>query len=436
MNSQPSLVCGVFIARLGIDRWKLKTDAGEIDLVYFGAYLPILHTVKYTVECVPEARIIDGDRLPWSKEIQERYFPTCTFTPVFDPSKCCQLQVVKSVDCIRWLKFDLDFKIQALVPTIPFIRYATMLRIQQLEGLKKLVYCVGGVQPLVLRRFRPPVPDEMIVDAHNLQVITNIMKERIRVWLSETDCSQFLVDDPTTKASIKRLISLGTVTKREFAKNDVRLALTWAVTKSDRFPACNATHIARAQPKLVTEVNDQLVGDVNMGVDEWIDRKQVVVTMLHQVTWLNVTRDPLENLIVHCTSTEALILHVKAQLAQHNPQTVVTFSPEGIFEFDSKGARTCFCKSTQSVVQVRVNGADAATLLVNQQPLSKERVYEDLVAASTFPWSEISSLGNYQPQAVVGILQSRFDLRWIPWLHQFTGTKILVATFVKQTHAG
>lgn len=452
MDLKHSFHTGIFMNRLDFDKWSFMVHYSNevsygtvIDLYYLGNHTPILESILYTVECTPETSIIDGKRLPWSDKIRTMYFPACKFSPDMDIEYLTKTQIVKTPECASWLRFDLEFKIQALIPTIPYKKYVKTL-LNGPSGLHKLVYEYGGVDPLVLRR-HPEATMEMIQDAVILDIIRSCMKKHRCVWLSDKECPQIIVDDMDTKNSMKRLIAKKVVTVKLFdGDTQPKIALSWAATQYEKCPPCSAKHSTQWTPcTLSKNLNQECVsGNRFMAVDNIINMNKITLTMCPQVSWgQDSVQSPRIKSMKYLPNTKAVTEYINTELAnlgQEFTKTILTFSESGTWGFEKYGTWTCLMKQGEGeslstkLVQVKKCVLDSHAILIDSTQVDKVAALPYLEYVSKCTWSTLPRFKHTSPQLAISIFTTPFELRWVPWLEQFQGTRhIMVKMFKNST---
>jgi len=159
-----------------------------------------------------------------------------------------------------------------------------------------LLHDVGNVDPAVLQII---CPDPQVVhEAHLLYRFVHAMKQRRAVWLDDDDLNHIRVSSPSSSTILDRWTSHGRLVVRN--KGGVWYgALHWAAQAHDLFEknqgdalaAIRFEHDPTIPPITLSKVETPLLNnpvlrmDASRAVDDFVDRRQVVVTMLHGVRW-------------------------------------------------------------------------------------------------------------------------------------------------------
>lgn len=424
MNS-PIILNGIFTRRLRPDTWVLKLKSGVFtELIYIGEYEPIMHGITYTIQCTPEAKIIDGVRV-WNREVHAIFFTTLPFKDKWDPSFYISPSRNCTPECIRWVRFDLDFHIQKLIPGIPASQF-----VEQVEagvgGLKKLVYTVGGVNPLQLKRFG--APQELVIDAYYIELFTNLSKRHCKVWLDSSHSASFMVDSDKTKECIDRLVKGGVLVVRE-KESSVEFGLSWMVHLENKIVPTECVFKASVTPPYVRHKRVAIKshqGNPRLRMDHLLCDKHLPVSYSTKVSWKGL---PAKGEYPIRTFKQMRLCreYVNRRLNEIRPGTTMTFSDSGSIGFDQPRSWTCLIKS--ELVSVKICIQNPNMLVVNGKELLLSTVFENMEYAGKLRWKDIYKYAKLKPDVVVGVFNCKEEYGWAEWAQECfdtSVTKILV----------
>lgn len=410
--------------------YTIKTgDNKYIDIVYFGKYVPILRSVLYEVHLAKSLSILDGERL-WDREVHGMYFPLLEFRAEWDPAFYIDGQKFKSKECIAWLRFDLDFHIQRLIPHIPAAKYAHRVREGQ-TGLEHLVYKIGGVCPLALSR--AGASRDLVRDAANLKHVTVATKRlRSSPWLGQQDCAPFMVEDPATMASFARLRDRGAIVKRVTEAGEVQIALAWAAKFDESKASCGkGEYVPFCEPGCDKGV--PLRGDPSLRMDRCIDHHALPCTMWSRVTW----NMPAQNVpVVHAVGRQQAIEIIKDEIQRAieagTASTYIVFSSQGRIGVDRTGSWTC-CSRDGAIGRVQVCVRNPNALLVNGVETPKQEVFEKWECCDRRRWTDLAYMNiSAGLDIIAGIFATKADMEWATRVCANTTAKKVLIQLVKK----
>lgn len=412
----------VFVDRLSIDVWVVRYESGLVsDIQYHGRHVPVLFGVEYAVQMKPKVKVVDGRRL-WNKEVHSHFFPNVPFTETWNAVHYIRQQTVKSKECTRWLRFDIDFHLQSLVPSIPAMEYMHLVK-QGNEGLETLVYKIGGVDPLALRRAGAHM--DLVRDAWNLKLVTDLTKRyhRATPWLGDEECQMFTVDDTQTQESFSRLVERGALVQQNVGTEDEpmeQIALAWAALMDAGMPNCRGEHRAGIEsPVCRKKVNRETVeGDLRLRMDHMIDQMRLPMSMSSKVTWSGVPSQRLGCVteVVNKKTLSEAMKHVKSELNAMNSSSVVVFSTHGNIGIDVVGS--WFCEGNGEFAEVKMCAHNASMLLVQGVETEKSCVFESFSYAGRQRWDKIHEFAQRKAllDTVVGVFVGAHELDWCAWI--------------------
>lgn len=422
----------VFVSRNTMTSYTVKTCENKIiDVVYFGKHVPILHSILYDVHLAKYLTILDGERL-WNRHVHGLYFPLAEFRETWDAKFYIGNQKTKSKQCVAWLRFDLDFHIQRLIPHIPAIKYVALVRKGQ-EGLEDLVYKVGGVCPLALSR--AGASQELVRDAANLKRVVDATKRlRSSPWLGQADCASFMVEDPETHASFKRLASRGAIVKRSVGGGEDMIALAWAAKFDDtKARGGVGKYVKFLEPK--ADKDALLEGDPSFRMDRCIDHRTLPCTMWSKVVWED-GEDTQDVKFVNAVGRQMAIEIIKDELQQVSKincsMTYIVFSSQGHIGIDRPGCWTC-CNKQGRIRKVQISVKNSGTLLVDGIETLKEAVFDeweccDRRRLQDIPYLDLSTGIDF----IAAIFATRADREWASRICASTAAKKVFIQLAKK----
>ena len=423
-------------------QYTIKTEDNNklIDVVYYGKHVPIIRSVLYEVHCCKYLSIIDGERL-WNKEVHGMYFPLLEFKETWDPKFYIETQKLKTKECVSWLRFDLDFHIQRLIPHIPATSYIQHVRKGQ-PGLEYLVYKIGGVCPLALSRTGNGNND-LIRDAANLKHVVDVTKRiRSSVWLSQHDCAPFMVDDAATRASFARLRENGAIVRRTTETGETQIALAWAAKLDEARSSSAATvRVGTIVPfrEPSCDKNAELIADPSLRMDRCIDFRSLPCTMWSCVTWptASLAQRELEG-VVHAVGRQQAIEIIKAELHRifetEGATTYIVFSSQGRIGVDQPGSWTC-CNKEGKIRRVQVCVRSPNALLVDGVEVPKRDVFAEWECCDRRRWTDIAYM-NISSDSGLGVIAGIFatpaDMEWASRIFANARAKKILVQLVKK----
>ena len=391
-----------FTERKCIDTWLACDENGvQVPVTYFGNPEPLLHGAQYVVAgSGTRSTIATGRRHPWSPALNRLYAPG---------KQCAELskefikQWMVSPDARRWLTLDLDLNVKPLAPGRPWVEVVEFVQAGNFRGLVHR----GGVNPMWLRRFTQD--EDVLYEAVVMHMLTDLCKLHRCVWVRHDEtqplCAQFMAGDADspTSAALVRLVRAGAVRLR---RGPDHLALGWLATLLDQHrndhPGRETDSVFCAGVAPQKASGAPVRADNSMAADHLLDQGLLPNTFTTTL-WPEVAyRDFVE---VH--SYGCAVTHVRDWLAEKLPPTMAVFSTTGSLQFDVSGYSVLVGKK---VVFVPHGGAAIPGC---------ERL-------SLLPLSAIPRLVGTPVRAVIAVLDSRNDLRWVPWLRGWTGAEVLV----------
>ncbi len=423
--SSPIILTGIFTRRLRPDTWVLKLKTGIFtELLYIGDYEPIMHGIMYTIQCTPEAKIIDGTRV-WNRDVHSVFFPTLPFREEWDPSFYISPTRNCAPECIRWMRFDLDFHIQKLIPCIQASQYVKQVQAGP-EGLRKLVYGVGGVNPLQLKRFGAPL--ELVVDAYYIELITGLCKRYCTAWLNTSQSASFSVDSEKVKECLARLVKEGVLVTRE--KDDcVEFGLSWMVQLDAKLAPVECTFKASTPPPYVRHKRLTIKtpqGNPRLRMDNEVDSKHLPVSFSTKVSWKGLPARK-EYPIRTFKQLRLCREYVNRRLNEIRPKTVLTFSENCSIGFEQPLTWTCMVKDELAAVKICIQNPNM--LVVNGKEMLLSAVFESLKYVGKLYWKDIYKYAKLKPDVVVGVFNCKDEYGWAEWVQECfdaSVTKILV----------
>jgi hypothetical protein len=423
---QQVLFEGEFLRRVRPNTWMFRDKTkGIIEMIYIDEYTPIMYGICYTVQCTPNAKIIDGHRV-WNKTVHSLFFPLSPFRESWDPLFYLST-VVNNQEAVRWVRFDLDFHIQSLIPTIPAIQYVQHVQTQTLEGLDTLVYKIGGVDPIALKRAGGN--QTQILDSYHLKLVTDLCKQHRCVWLNDTQCAVFTVVDNKTNDSMRRLLEKKCLEKRERSHGGVEIALTWMadLERSFQIGSSEFTFVrGKAPPYIRTRkltINSR-EADTRLRMDHDVDQKKLPISFCRDIEWTNIGTEADIKSVVRHPNIKSCIEAVKKRVIELKPKTILTFSSSGDAQFDVYGSWSCLYNN--QLVDVRLCVQNSKNLVVNGNEMDMDVVLQGLKYVGKSKWTNIHSLCVHTPDLVVGMFLLKEDESWLPWMEKFKTERILV----------
>lgn len=430
---------GIFIKRVALHDYQFKTDAEVMHIrLPLVDHVPVLQTVRYLVWTNPDhfSTLIDAERFPWNRMVQQLYYPITPFTPEFPFS-------VRSPhpEAARWLTFDMDFQIQRLVPGRHVSEFFTYVQQQKFDTL---VHAFGGVDPLQLRRFLPMEEGvhPLVYDAFVIQEFTQRMKCLKRVWWGDDLLNGLLTEDETWKEACNRLMQLEVLVHR-----DGKIGFGWAVTLLDRVKAvllANNVKVELAPNVVPITLSDSLRGtirfDPEYSMDRWIDAKQLSVAALDS-TWTSTTEFKVYPTF---PSIELACDHVRTLYT--NGMKTLCISNRGTLSFDRETHTTCLVTGVvdglglNEVVVVSQNLNNPATSLVlgksgNTVAMANSLLFPFIVPFSSRKFSDLATISKKIPlDMLIVFFDTQTDFRWRKEVERFSNatTKVFVTINAKE----
>lgn len=436
--SQMSELKVVFVDRVNFTIWVVrKSDGSNTDLQYFGSIEPILFGILYTIQITPEVKFINGERV-WNKEVHARFFPNTSYKETWDPRYYSTTQVAKSEECSRWMRFDLEFHLQSLVPTIPSMQYAHLVR-QGAEGLENLVYKIGGVDPIALMSAGGS-PD-LVRDAWNIRMLTTLMKQHHRSpWLNDDECAPFTVEDEKTNESFARLFERDVIVQRNVGTEDepkFEIALSWAAKfdSSIHTMTCNYErgHIPASIKNAKKPPRDANAGDPHLRLDHEIDKRRLPLSMASNVKWINV--EPVINKAVRVKNLKAAQDYIKTNLGPKGGLSLMYFSESGLHGIVVPGEWTCF-DGNKAIVVVKLCIHNPSMFAVNGEEIDRKDAFAKYKFVGRQRWEDIHKFdGVDAPDVVVGLFFLRHELDWCAWIDKIFDKSKKILVFINDNRA-
>lgn len=417
----------IFVARNTLTSWTIKPEEGPcFDVMYFGKHDPVLRGVLYEACVAPDLRLVDGERI-WSREVQALFFPGEEFRVVWDPAFYIKPGRVVCRECEKWLRFDLDFHLQSLIPHRPAASFARLVREKNFDAL---VYVIGGVCPLALRRAGGSL--EQVRDAANLKRLTNITKRlRSSPWLSSQDCSWFTIEDEETKASFQRLLSKNAICTRETNEGEIEIALSWAAKADEKVRGGGVrSGVVKSGVEPKSGSKAVLEADPMLRMDRMIDFRELPCTMWSSVSW-GPRRLELPTMIRAFTMSAAME-YAKDQFVKcKDVRTFVVFSTWGRCGLERSGSWTCMSPEGE-IKEIMLCLTNPNLLLVDKKPIPKEDVFKKWTVCERKRWPELAYMMTalQQVDVVVGIFLYEEELEWIPRLQLLKNTHLILVRIV------
>ena len=400
------------------------------ELNYIGSHTPILYGIEYTVQRTPDATIIDGTRI-WNKETHAQFFDNLPFKEEWDPEfyvKNNPKSKVLSPECVRWLRFDLDFHIQSLIPHVAAEKFAHSVK---KGALRDLVYRVGGVDPCVLRRAGASY--DLVRDAYNLNVLSDLCKKFQTVWLTTDMCKSIAVEESEPLASsLERLAAGKAIVYRDVGdEGDVNIALGWMARLEEKMPpsitcvfAANTCSPYIKEKKLTCS---SYKGNPRLRADHLVDQKKLpVFFMKSRLVWgedlsPSVDLEPKVRRFGTFTECQTYIQDVLAKMEW--VKTTMTFSRYGKEGFEKKYVRTCIVEKSVEAIKICLSNPNAVLVdrgsAEKSSEISLNLIPEKIEYVGRAKWTDLHKYIRLKPHLVIAYFSSREDLAWLEWLECF-----------------
>jgi hypothetical protein len=428
--SSKTIISGILTLRLRPDTWILQPQNGKsTEIRYTGSYVPVLYGVMYTMQFMPDndVKLIDGVRI-WNKDVHRAFFPLLPYKEEWDPEFYIKKQTIQSLECIKWLRFDIDFHIQTLIPTIPATQYISQVKKEE-EGLKKLVYYVGGVDPFALKR--AGASKELIIDAYYIDLLLKLCKRYRCIWLRGDNCQCLSVVSETVQDCFSRLFENNVLVQRE-VDDVLEFTFKWMSLLENDIASAEFTFDEKIPPQTIRAKRVKITtstGNPYLRMDHMIDKQQLPISFSKKITWKNLP--PIQHpQIQSFKQYKKCKDHVHREIQRIKPTTIITFSEDGNENFEAKLYSWTYVHESK-LVCVRVCPQNPAMLTVNKEQKPAIEVYETMKYVGRSKWSDLPNLVKYKPDVVVGFFNYKEEVDWCSWLDRFDESvvKILVGTF-------
>jgi hypothetical protein len=404
---------GVFQSRQAVNRWIFREEGCAEDITVWASFYPppLLRSVRYKLlkTRFGDTELLDAQRLPFAV-VQPLYFPTSPGATVCT-SEVIKRQQGKPAAVLRWLRFDLEEVLQRLVPHRSAKLYFELVRAGDFTAL---VRGFGGVDPLVLRRFRA-VSEDLVQEAVLLAHLTALTVTHRTVWLSETQCVRILVENAAHQSAFRRLCDAGAV---RMEVNSECLALAWAAEQLAAAPPSSSALHEFGKPLVAMSEwsGGALVTDFCAAVDPWVHRKTLPTSMLPRPAEM-AEECPLSGSLVRVDTLKAALAYVAEALGKYS--TCITFSEEGRVRAQPlRGVRANTCVLDEAVVSVQ-----GAALVGGGSPVVLERCrvadalpFRDALAVAALPGNDV----------IIALFFDPKELRWLSSFHRTTAKKTML----------
>jgi hypothetical protein len=425
-----------FENQLWLNEWQITNiDSNEsINITYnphFKQQHPILKTVVYNLIFLTEIKsqnkivdIISGERISWSKEIHEIYFKNLPYYENFS------LEKYDFEICKRWMMYDLEHVIQALIPQT---KWTLFLKYIKNEEYEHLIRNVGGVNPLSLRRF-PNVTNENIIEATIIQKLTLLMKKTRSVWIKFEDCGDFFVENEVWLGIIKNLQNNDCIRIHK-----EKVSLVWASNMHDEYlkknPNVKINHDPKIYPKELdfTHLNNNILnGNMFTSVDKFVDDRCVTTTMLDIE---HIKQVPTKQFVIaYCKTWTILYGKIHTLIMKNVGSTTLTVSKSGKIFHDVNNFGTNvwtkahdFVKVSRSILNKNesiVTDKNVETGCHNTITLNTSVLSNNYTLCSNCKFDDIFSIKLDKFDLIMVILEEDYEQSWIHHINMLISTCI------------